>query len=236
MLLRFKFEKKDSLMHKLDPRAKLLLAIALMSFAFTEKIYIQLIVFAMIVIISALGRVSRAFIKIAISSMPVFLLIFILNYLYSGLEYAMEISLRFLNLISISSAIFLTTMPDELGLALDACRLPQRFSFILVSAARFIHTISREAEEISQAYIARGGVAGEGIVDRFRSFKAILIPLIAISIRRSLTMAEALEMRAFGAAKKTSLRELKMGFKDIVVILISLALLIIRIFGGGTRI
>lgn len=229
MFLKLKFEKKDSPMHRLDPRSKLLLAMALMSFAFSAQMYIQLSLFAVICLISVIGKVSRVFFKIVFSSATVLVFIFTLNYLYSGVAYAIEISLRFLNLISIFSSILLTTTPDELGLALDALRLPSSFSFILVSAARVTHTIAREAEEISQAYTARGGVAGEGIIDKLNAYRAIFIPLISISIRRSLTMAESLEMRAFGAAKRTSFRELKMGSSDLLVILISVAILAIRI-------
>ncbi len=235
MLLKLKFEKKDSFMHKLDPRAKLLLALALASFAFTEQIYIHLLIFLSIILISALGKVVKAFIKIAFSTLPMFIFIFSLNYLYSGFEYAFSISFRFLNLIFIFSAIFLTTTPDELGLALNACMIPQSFSFILVSAARFMHLISREADEITQAYAARGGAAGRGVVDRLKVYKAILIPLIVISIRRSVTMAEALEMRAYGAAKRTSLREIKIGNRDALAVLISIILIIIRIANSGGR-
>lgn len=233
MLLRFKFERKNSFMHKLDPRAKLLLAIALASYTFTEKIYIHFLIFLSVILISGIGKVIKNFIKIALSSLPIFIFIFSLNYLYSGLEYAISISLRFLNLILISSAIFLTTTPDELGLALNVRGLPQSFSFILVSAARFMHLISREADEISQAYIARGGSLGKGILDKLKVYKAILIPLIAISIRRSLTMAEALEIRAYGTARRTSLREIKIGQRDILVLLISLILISIRITSAG---
>ncbi len=236
MLLRLKFEKKDSPMHKLDPRSKLLLGIALMSFAFSSQIYLQLVLFVSVSLISVIGKVGRAFFKIVISSATVLIFIFALNYIYAGITYAIEISLRFLNLISIFSAILLTTMPDELGLALDACKLPSTFSFILVSAAKVTHTIAREADEISLAYTARGGIAGRGIFDRLRAFRVIFIPLVAISIRRSLTMAEALEVRAFGTAKRTSYRELRLGFRDMLVIIISLSLLVIRVLGGVTGI
>jgi energy-coupling factor transport system permease protein len=234
MLLKFKFEKRNSFMHKLDPRAKLFLGIALASFTFAEKLYIHFLIFLFVILISWLGKVVKAFLKIAFSSLFMFIFIFSLNYLYSGLEYALAISLRFLNLIFIFSAIFLTTTPDELSLALNVLGIPQSFSFILASAARFLHLISREAEEISQAYIARGGATGNDIIDRLKVYKAILIPLITISIRRSLTMAEALEMRAYGAAKRTSLKELKISKRDVGIILISLVLIAtqIAIMGG----
>ncbi|MEM2924305.1 MAG: energy-coupling factor transporter transmembrane component T [Methanocellales archaeon] len=236
MLLKIKFERKKSFIHKLDPRAKLLLAIALASYTFIEQIYIHILIFILIILISTLGKVMKTFIKIAFSSLPIFIFIFSLNYLYLGLEYSLMISLRFLNLILIFSAIFLTTTPDELSLALNARGIPQSFSFILISAVRFMHLISREADEITQAYIARCGKVGSNFVDRLRVYKSILIPLIAISIRRSITMAEALEMRGFGTSKRTSLREMKIGPRDVLVILISIFLIATRIAIIGGRI
>jgi energy-coupling factor transport system permease protein len=66
---------------------------------------------------------------------------------------------------------------------------------------------------------------------RIRNYIPILIPLIVSSIRRSLELAEAMESRAWGATKnRTNLYVLKMHKGDLVLIVITLAILMSAIY------
>jgi len=59
----------------------------------------------------------------------------------------------------------------------------------------------------------------------------VLVPLIIGAIRRSLELADAMEVKAFNAKeKRTSLISLEMGSKDYIVLIVSVACLILVIY------
>jgi len=58
-----------------------------------------------------------------------------------------------------------------------------------------------------------------------------LIPLIVNAIRRSLELAETMESRAWGATKnRTNLYVLKIGGKDIYLILVSAVIFVVSVY------
>jgi energy-coupling factor transport system permease protein len=148
------------------------------------------------------------------------------------LEYASAMLLRFLVLVESFSVFFLTTSPDHLSLALEQSHVPYEFTFAFTTAVRFVPVLAEEAQTIMDAQKARGLELERGsFMKRIRNYIPILIPLIVSAIRRSLELAEAMESRAWGAAKKrTNLYVLKMRRGDLVLIIISVILLITAVY------
>jgi energy-coupling factor transport system permease protein len=148
------------------------------------------------------------------------------------LEYASAMLLRFLVLVESFSVFFLTTSPDHLSLALEQSHVPYEFTFAFTTAVRFVPVLAEEAQTIMDAQKARGLELERGsFMKRIRNYIPILIPLIVSAIRRSLELAEAMESRAWGAAKKrTNLYVLKMRRGDLVLIIISVILLLTAVY------
>jgi energy-coupling factor transport system permease protein len=148
------------------------------------------------------------------------------------LEYASAMLLRFLVLVESFSVFFLTTSPDHLSLALEQSHVPFEFTFAFTTAVRFVPVLAEEAQTIMDAQKARGLELERGsFMKRIRNYIPILIPLIVSAIRRSLELAEAMESRAWGAAKKrTNLYVLKMRRGDLVLIIISVVLLVTAVY------
>jgi energy-coupling factor transport system permease protein len=115
---------------------------------------------------------------------------------------------------------------------LEQSHVPYEFTFAFTTAVRFVPVLAEEAQTIMDAQKARGLELERGsFMKRIRNYIPILIPLIVSAIRRSLELAEAMESRAWGAAKKrTNLYVLKMRRGDLVLIIISVILLITAVY------
>ncbi|RLE77507.1 MAG: hypothetical protein DRJ44_01845 [Thermoprotei archaeon] len=237
----FKFKKKNTLIHDLDPRAKFIYLI--MSFIsallFTEPIPLVIIFLTslpLVIIAKTLKEWSRS-----MKSLSLFVtFIFILNLLSmteNRLNYAFSMVFRFLALTSAFSVFFLTTTPDDFMSALEEMGLPKEYTLMFTMSMRFVPTLARDLQIIVDAQKSRGLELEKGsLIKKVRNYVPILIPLIIYEIRRSIMIAEALEARAFGALRKTtSYTELKMGIRDYIFIFIVVfffgMLIFLKIFG-----
>ena len=163
--------------------------------------------------------------------LPVVALVGVMDLAYFGPEHGIVVALRFVLTVSLCALFFLTTSMDDLSAALTSWRVPYPLVFALVTGARFVPTVSMEAHEIMEAYRARGIDRSAGLSGWFRRHGRMLIPLIAATIRRSLRLGEAMEMRGFGTCKRpTIMRDLAWRASDSVLIGMAVSLLIVGIF------
>jgi energy-coupling factor transport system permease protein len=149
-----------------------------------------------------------------------------------NLENAIALTLRFIVLAESFSIFFLTTSPDDLGLALEQTHIPYEFCFAFTTAVRFVPILADEAKTIIDSQKARGlELEGKNFLKRIRNYIPILIPLIVNSIRRSLELAEAMESRAWGGVKKrTNLYKLQIKKGDFVLMIFTIVIIITTIY------
>ncbi|MFX1487686.1 MAG: energy-coupling factor transporter transmembrane component T family protein [Promethearchaeota archaeon] len=202
----FKFTRKKSFLHNLDPRAKLLLAIiyTISALLFNQIIPLLLIFLSLIPII-ILGKISKQWIKSirGLSFLVIFMIL--LNTLFFSLSFAIAMILRIYIMISAFSIFFLTVDPNDLALSLISMKIPYEFAFSFSLAFRFVPTIAIEAQNIIDAQQSRGyEMQKRGLINQIKNLFPLLIPLIICSIKRAFNVAEALESRAFGSNKKRS--------------------------------
>lgn len=235
----FRFRRASSPLHRLDPRSKFLMACVFFALAiiFTGILPLTLIFLVQIPLVLVAG-VRREWLRSLRGGALLALLIFgtnlIVNYMSAGyaltldvILYSTSMAVRFLALISSFSVFFLTTSPDDLGLALEQARIPYEFCFAFTTAVRFVPVLAGEAQTIVDAQRSRGLELEKGsFLKRVRNYVPILIPLIVGAIRRSFEMAEAMEARAFGAKeRRTNLNVLRLQGADYATVLISLSTL-----------
>jgi len=239
-----KFRRVYSPIHNLDPRIKFVYACAIFIVAIMFWELLPLIVlFLMQIPFVLLAGVKREWIRSMRGAAFLATVIFLTNLLFmfinagyrvtaSNLESAVALTTRFLVLVESFSIFFLTTSPDYLGLALEQTRMPYEFVFAFTTAVRFVPVLAEEAQTIMDAQKSRGLELEKGnFLKRIRNYIPILIPLIVSAIRRSLELAEAMESRAWGAIKKrTNLYRLEMHKGDIVLIIITIAVLATAIY------
>jgi len=216
----FRFKRKDSFMHRLDPRTTLFMAIG---FSILGMLFIEIVpllmVLGLILPFLAVARSLRQWTRSLRGLAVLGIFILVINTLFAPLSLAISTVLRLIVLMSAFSLFFLTVHPDDFALALVKLHVPYDFAFAFSMAVRYVPTIATETETIRDAQMSRGLELERGnLIRKVRNYLPILIPIIVSSIRRALQVAESLESRAFGATpKRTSLHELRLRKRDVAL-------------------
>ena len=239
-----KFRRVYSPIHNLDPRVKFIYVCAVFVAAIIfGEILPLLALFLLQVPFVLLARVQKEWLRSLRGALLLATFIFFTNFIFSFInagyviqadkvEIAAAMTLRFIVLVESFSVFFLTTSPDLLGLALEQTHVPYEFSFAFTTAVRFVPVLAEEAQTIMDAQKARGLELEKGnFMKRIRNYVPVLIPLIVSAIRRSLELAEAMESRAWGAAKKrTNLYGLKLHRGDFALLALTIGVLVLAVY------
>lgn len=230
----FEYRKGSTLMHLIDPRAKLiyLVLFTALSVYFSSPI-ILLLIFASSLPIVVIGKIFGRWAQSIRASLMFIGFIFIFNFIalyffsINSLETALlssaTMSIRFVSLISVFSTFFLTTSPEDLTQSMVQLKIPYDYALTFNMAMRFVPTLSKEAQYIMDAQKSRGLEMEKGnLVAKIKNYIPVLIPLIISSFRRAELVADAMESRAFGASKKrTSIYVLRFRARDSLFVLLS---------------
>jgi energy-coupling factor transport system permease protein len=240
----FKFTSLKTPVHTLDPRSKFLLVVAILIPALLfANVWVMIILLLSQLPLLFVGRVARRWALSLRAGVFLSGLIFVVNLFTGTIFSAVALTLRFLVLLTAFSLFFMTTSPDDLGLALDRIGVvrwisrkwlgyPNALSFTFTTAVRLVPTLAVDAQTVVDAQRSRGLELDKGnLLKRVRNYVPILIPLLLIAIRRSLELAEALESRGFpGREGRTSLFQLRLRRSDYLVVSVSLASVILSIW------
>lgn len=248
----------NSLMHKMDPRAKLLLVFLFVCVVFLANNVVSyglLAVFTILLI--SLSKIPLRYLYNGLK--PIFFLIvftFLLHILFTkegellfeygwfeiyegGLIQGFFISIRFTLLILVTSLLTLTTSPisitdgmEELLGPLKKWKMPVHELALMMSIAlRFIPTLMEETEKIMKAQTARGVDFSAGpIKDRVKSIVPLLVPLFVSSFKRAEELATAMESRGYrGGEGRTKYRQLNWKTIDSLL-MVSIGVLTVMLF------
>ena len=233
----FQYTRQDSVIHRLDPRAKLFMSIvlAVMSLLFLSIIPLLIILGCLVPIIIAAKSLRRWLRSMkGLSVLLIFIIIFntLLSTQPNPFSHSIALTLRLIALMTSFSVFFLTVHPDELSQALIQMRVRFEFAFAMSMAMRYVPTLGQEAYAIMDAQKARGVELDKGsLLKRIRNIVPIIVPLIIVSIRRALSIAESMESRGFGSSeKRTYMNVLRFKKSDWIVVLVSLLVLIFVVY------
>ncbi|MBR0221193.1 MAG: ATP-binding cassette domain-containing protein, partial [Synergistaceae bacterium] len=239
----------NSIIHKLDPRAKLFAVLLLVSSVVTSSSFVQLAAFLAGLLI--LIKIAKLKIKnIISSSRPIFFLAaftFIFNLialafdnnilLSDAFAQGAFLSSRLLMLMFYAVLLPLTTTPLELSDGIGELLKPlakfkfpaQECAVMIGMALRFIPILMEETDKITRAQLSRGAKLDQGgIFKRLRAFFPVLIPLFIIIFRRADDMALAMEARGYNIGRKRTRRKpLKWKFNDTLAVALSFILALI---------
>ncbi len=223
----FLFIRGNTIIHKMDPRVRLLMSLGLFVVSLASHTIGELtIVIVLIILLSLIGRVAKRFAKSMLLTVAISIVAFVV-YLLSGFSLSLSVvfGLRLFAVITSTSIFFLTSTPDELEHVMKWLRLPPDFVMIFVIAVRFVPVLLLDALQIMDAQRSRGLEFDKGnIIQRLRKTVPVLVPLIAVALNRSLDLAEAMDSRAYGASKRpTSLYILKLKPSDYVALCVVVA-------------
>lgn len=240
------FYPANSVVHRLDPRIKIVLAIVLIVGLFVAQSFYSyaacMIFLAVAVILSKVpvsfifkGMKAILFIMVFTAVINVFFtdgrILFKLGFLrvtYEGIIVAITMVLRLFLLVTITSVLTLTTSPIMLTDGIESLLKPLKvikvpaheIAMMMTIALRFIPTLMEETDKIIKAQSARGADFTTGsLMSRAKAMIPILIPLFISSFRRADELATAMECRCYkGGEGRTKLKVLKLATRDFVAL------------------
>lgn len=246
-----------SVLHRLDPRMKIVLAVLyivcsflcknILSFALLLLSSILLIAVAKIPLRTVLGGLKAILIVLIFTSaINIFLtqgdhalVEWKFIHIYAeGIYAAAFMVVRIMTLI-IGTGMFLTytTTPIELTDALEDLLSPLKklhvpvheFAMMMTIALRFIPTLVEETDKIVTAQKARGADFSEGgLIRRIKSLIPIIIPLFASAFNRAGDLAIAMEGRCYhGGEGRTRLHVRHLRVRDFI------PLVLVILFGAA---
>ncbi|ANB57467.1 cobalt transport family protein [Anoxybacillus sp. B7M1] len=248
----------NSVIHRMDPRAKLLLVFFYVGIVFLANngvTYAILTAFTLLLLF--LSQVPFLFVLKGIKPVLwVVLFTFLLHVfmtkegsvLYQigpfaiyegGIQQGIFISLRFLLFVLITTLLTLSTTPIEVTDAIESLfgplkrfRIPVHELALMMSISlRFIPTLMDETEKIMKAQAARGvDFYGGPLGERMKAIVSLLVPLFIHSFKRAEELAIAMEARGYrGGEGRTKYRVLTWKGID-TVLLLAVAILAAALF------
>lgn len=225
----------SSVVHRMDPRMKLILTILFITALFIANgVYGYLVITAFLIFTVAISGISvKMLLKSIKPIVPVIIITGIINALYGegdpilklwilkitrdGLLRAAYMAVRVIYLIVGTSLLTYTTSPisltdgiERLCKPLERLNVPVHdWAMMMTIALRFIPTLIEETEKIINAQKARGADFGSGsLINRTKALIPIIVPLFVSAFRRAEELAVAMECRCYrGGKNRTSMKQ-----------------------------
>ena len=242
-----------SVVHKLDPRFKIIITGIFIAMLFSADSFIAMAVGIVFLIVSFL--LSKIPLKLMLKSIkpivPIIIFTSVLNIFfldgvvlfklgflkvtYEGLRTSAFMIIRIIALIMGSSLLTYTTSPITLTDAIERLLSPLKriklpvheLAMMMTIALRFIPTLIEETDKIMSAQKARGADMESGsLLQRAKALTPILIPLFVSAFRRAEELAVAMECRCYqGGDGRTRLRQLHSSGGDYFALGLSIVFL-----------
>ena len=243
----------DTVVHRLDPRAKLIGLLAYIVALFLAKDWASYSLMLLVLIsISAAAKIPPRTLLSGLKPL-LFVVIFtgLINLFYgsgeplvqfwifkitaNGIHNAIFMVLRIMLLVCGTFLLTYTTSPLALTDGLEMLLSPLKkikfpvheLSMMMSIALRFIPTLIEETDKIMSAQKARGASFDTGkLTDRAKALLPLLVPLFVSAFRRADELATAMECRCYhGGEGRTRLKQLHFAKLDFISLLLWAAVL-----------
>ena len=244
----------NSFIHRLDPRTKILSTLLLIVAVFLANTAIGYAALCAMVLFIIL--VSGLPFMLVLKSVKPLLFIIVLtlvlhavmgqgeHVLYQwkfikvteeGLQLGVQMAMRLILLLMISSILTFTTSPIVLTDGIEALLRPFRvigvpaheLAMMMTIALRFIPTLMEETDRIIKAQTARGAdFSGGNLLVRAKNMLPILVPLFISAFRRADDLAVAMEARCYrGGEGRTRMHQLTYRSGDLMAFVFAFAMI-----------
>ena len=243
----------NSLVHRFDPRLKLVLTVVYIVLLFAASNPLGLTL--SILFLGVMYKVAKIPVKMIGKSLkpilPIVLFTAVLNLFFvsgegdplvhfwfltiyaEGVRYAVLMAVRVMALIAGTSLLTYTTSPIVLTDAIEQLLKPlgklhfpvHELAMMMSIALRFIPTLIEETDKIMNAQKARGAQLDTGkMTDRVKALVPVLIPLFISAFRRADELAMAMECRCYrGGTGRTRLKVLRCEKQDYIDLAVCIA-------------
>lgn len=249
------------MLHKLDPRVKIILIIFFIAGLFLVNTFVGYGVMGAFVLTTIFGNGLP--IKLILKGLrPIFFIItftFILHSLMTtggdvlfsiafltveseGVYTGAFMAVRLVLLVLTTSLLTLTTSPIALTDAIEHLLSPfkkigvpaHELAMMMTIALRFIPTLMEETDKIMKAQKARGADFESGSLwDRAKNLVPLLVPLFISAFKRADELALAMESRCYrGGEGRTRFKQLQTQIRDYFAIIILVTLMAFILYSG----
>lgn len=238
----------NSVIHRLDPRVKLLGTLLFIVSLFSFK-GVTALALATIFLVTVI-KVSKVPFKFMVKGLRAIVILMLITAFFNlfltpgealvsfwkfkitapGIKNAVLMAIRLTYLILGTSIMTLTTTPNQLTTGLEMALRPLRkvgvpvhaVSMMMSIALRFIPILIEETDKIMKAQMARGADFESGnLIRKVKSMVPLLVPLFVAAFRRADDLAMAMEARCYhGGDGRTQLKPLRYQGRDRLAYLI----------------
>lgn len=243
----------NSLIHRLDPRTKILatiIYIIAIFFASTPLSYGILTGFAAVVIL--ISRLPWLLVLKSLKPIWIIVILTMLIHMFTapgehiiftwkflsvtqeGLDMGLKMAVRLILLLLFSSVLTFTTSPIVLTDGIESLLRPfksvgvpaHELAMMMTIALRFIPTLLEETDRIMKAQTARGADFSSGnLLERMKNMLPLLVPLFISAFRRADELAVAMEARCYrGGEGRTRMHELVFAAGDYAALTLTVLL------------
>lgn len=233
----------DTIVHRLDPRVKILSVVALSILIFAATPAEILLISAFLVAVTRMTRMTTIQALGALRPVAVFMaMIFLVHLLFTegrpilslgplpvritqeGLVRGIYVTWQFAGLVLGAAVLTQSTPPSDLVGGIERLLRPlsrvgipsQDLAVMIAMALRFMPMLLEEYERLRMAQMARGADFTTGsIALRTRAVAALAVPLLLSAFRRADELAVAMEARGYRRGPRTTLRELVLCRRDL---------------------
>lgn len=247
-----------SFLHNSDPRSKLIFVAVYSSMIASLNDITSIFFYGfVIVVIVFVSRVPFAYLWHCLKGLLPLLLIFAIFHLLlndngevswswggiaihnEGIKNAVIVPSKLVFLIITATVLSLTTTPTKLADGLETILRPlslirfpvHEFVFMTSVALRFIPIFIDEADAILKAQkIRKSGIEGDIFRIKIQLFLQLLFTMFVSAFRRAEQLALAMDARCYVAKNRIRKSRLRFGWRDWIVIISALILLLIPYF------
>ena len=242
----------DSVVHRLDPRLKLVMVILyIVTIFFVVDYAMYGALFLFVLAVSLIAKVPLSVLLRTVRTIVILVLITaVINLFFTqgeelwvswkfihiykeGVERAIKLALRLILLMLFPSLLTLTTTPMELTDAIESLLSPLKLikvpvhaiALIMSIALRMIPILMEETNKIILAQKARGADFDTGgILKKAKAMIPVLVPLFVGAFRRADELALAMDARCYSSvAKRTKYKVMRFALRDLVAAVFCLA-------------
>lgn len=242
-----------SLLHRMNPVAKLVAAVAfaLACFCTSNLVLLAVLLVAGFALAASCGMVrptvglakavfvfSLILAIVQVLTTPAGVVLVELPWGYIGTGSLLAALTTIVRLVAAAIPLFLvfyvTKMNDITNSVVKVLHVPYRYAFTFTSTIHFIPVFMNDMKGIMEAQTARGvEFDAGGVVKKARLMVPLCVPLLVSSVRKTNSAAIAAEVRGFNLRTSTSgYKDYPFAGFDVVAIVASLALVVCAVVLG----
>ena len=238
----FQYTAGDSVIHKLNPLTRILIAVAICAAAFvSDNLYYLVFLLCFDMLLGLAAGVFGKAVSMLKGLLKISVFLFILQILFvrkgtkvfwiitdEGLILAAKVVLRLMiACIPLALMLAVTQISDLSNAMVQVLHLPYKYAFTVTTAIRFIPQFMEEMADIMEAQTARGvEFDTKNGLKKVGMMLPLCVPLLVTSVRRTDAAAAAAEARGFELRTRTSgYKKYPFHLCDLLAVLVCAALI-----------